>query len=432
MTPPLRASIPGQNGAMYPPDGPSRRLDERIGTALVVTFRVQGRAEFIERYAPNVSKGGIFVVTREMHPVGSALAFNIRSADGSSIFSGEGVVRWIQAHDLQRKRPPGVGIQFTNLNDDNRTFLEKILASQMAGTEVRGAFEDSVPPPAALEALPSPPSTSQGAWPETVPTFGEALEIVAGRRTAPPELQADSELFLRSRISTDAWPQDAAERFREVVACQWRLAMAVASRPAQSRSSESQALDSFFIEADQALETLKALSLSEMPEVQGACAEARGSVARLSQELLPTSDAAAIAADLAASEATKRVRPQQLAAANIPRLVVEPQPKGRPNRFKRSLPALAAVLVAVSVATTSYVILSYVVPPYVPSVPSFPLPAGATMVGNPGSGQVILQRPDSQPFTPETIEELRRSVAGLGVSVTPLGPTQVMLTAAKK
>jgi len=425
---------------MAPPSDRSQRVHARTPAALVVTFRLAGKAAFIERYASNVSAGGIFIVSREVHPVGSEIRFEIRSVDGGTVFTGRGIVRWTKLHDPATKQLPGLGIQFTDLDDENRAILEKITSLQ-AESLTTPAELPSFSSPSGQLATPLENSADmhrEGAsagptWPQTVPSVAHALPIINREALAPAELLTASEQFLNGLSVEEKsafqgrWPAELSNRFRATLATQWRLAMAIRSRPPGAEAN-SAALDQLFAEADEALATVNELSESLVPEVRAGCAHAKVSLARLVQELLPTSDAAAIAADLAASEQTKR-QTQPVAPAPVAAVVAEKKPTTERFGFlKRLGPKAAMGFASVSLVMALITAYSVLAPPKVIPLPSLPtLPAGTTVLGNAESGQVIVQRTNNQPFDAETVDAVRKSAEGKGIRVVQLGPTQLMI-----
>lgn len=417
---------------MTPPDSQSQRVDERVPTSLVVTFKVPGRESFIERYAANVSKGGIFIVSREVHPVGSEIRFEIRSVDGATMFSGRGIVRWTKLHDPVTKQLPGLGIQFTELDAENRAVLELILAQQAAAAKVLAAATPLATPTevsAQLHQGHAPDVTAQ--WPGQLPVLSLSIPIVAGKVPPPVSLRPASERFI-AELSVEEksalgeqWPPKLANRFRSALAAQWRLSMAFETRKADE-PTDAAALDQLFGEADDALATVNDLAQSLVPQIQAACAASRGRLARLVQELLPTSDAAAIAADQVASEQTKRLQLQNQQAASAGPIVVERKKAGRKLRLPG--PKAAISLALVSVVAAAITAWSAFAPAKIKPLPDLPdLPAGARILGNLVSGQVILQQTSDKPFAPEVVEAYVKSAGERGIRVTQLGPSQLLL-----
>ena len=66
---------------------------------LRIKFRSASLEQFIERYAVDVSRGGIFIRTREPLAVGTQLRLEFQLQDASPLMAGEGTVVWIREHD---------------------------------------------------------------------------------------------------------------------------------------------------------------------------------------------------------------------------------------------------------------------------------------------------------------------------------------------
>src|SRR3954469_12764329 len=118
-------------------DAGHRRVSERKPIALQVRLAFGDLGEFVERYAVNISDGGIFIRSREPRPVGSKLRFELHLRTGEVVFAGEGTVRWRQLPDGRGLGLSGMGLQFDNLTDESRRILDEILQARE---------EEKVPP----------------------------------------------------------------------------------------------------------------------------------------------------------------------------------------------------------------------------------------------------------------------------------------------
>ena len=126
--------------------------------------------DFVERFAPNVTRGGIFLPTRDAREVGATIRFEIALLDDTVVFAGEGVVTWA--------KPKGMGVKFTTLDPATEPMLERLLSRR----EAAAAAPDS---PAAVQARPaSAPSLASGSA-----TAWESLAAELARPT-PPALPA--------------------------------------------------------------------------------------------------------------------------------------------------------------------------------------------------------------------------------------------------
>ncbi len=105
--------------------------DPRGPTNLRIKFRSASLDQFIERYAVDVSRGGIFIRTREPLPVDTRLRLEFQLQDATPLLAGEGTVVWIREHDPARENvTPGMGVRFDKLTPETQPTLEKILAEK--------------------------------------------------------------------------------------------------------------------------------------------------------------------------------------------------------------------------------------------------------------------------------------------------------------
>ena len=118
---------------------PSSPKEPRGPVSLRIKFRSASVDQFIERYAVDVSRGGIFIRTREPLAVGTQLRFDFQLQDAAPLLAGEGTVVWIRENDPARAGvTPGMGVRFDKLTAASQPVLEKILAEK-ARREQSGA-----------------------------------------------------------------------------------------------------------------------------------------------------------------------------------------------------------------------------------------------------------------------------------------------------
>jgi uncharacterized protein (TIGR02266 family) len=93
-----------------------------------VRLRYPDLDTFVEKYAPNVTRGGIFLASRDPRPVGQVLRFEVLLRQGGPVLSGEGRVTWVKEFNpAEPHRPYGMGVQFLYLDPDARPVLEQLL-----------------------------------------------------------------------------------------------------------------------------------------------------------------------------------------------------------------------------------------------------------------------------------------------------------------
>ena len=110
---------------------PNTRQAKRTPVTLKIKFKSATLDQFIERYAVDVSHGGIFIRTKEPLPVGTQMRFEFQLRDATPLITGEGTVVWTRENDPQRPGvAPGMGVRFDRLGDGSQEVLDKILAQK--------------------------------------------------------------------------------------------------------------------------------------------------------------------------------------------------------------------------------------------------------------------------------------------------------------
>src|SRR5262249_33652341 len=105
--------------------------DSRGPVNLRIKFRSANLDDFIERYAVDVSRGGIFIRTREPLSVGTRLKLDFQLLEQGAILQGDGTVVWIRESDPTRPAvTPGMGVRFDQLTPESQPILDKILAEK--------------------------------------------------------------------------------------------------------------------------------------------------------------------------------------------------------------------------------------------------------------------------------------------------------------
>ncbi len=96
-----------------------------------VRLRYSDLETFIERFAPNVTRGGIFLASRQPRAEGEVFRFEVQLATGAVALAGEGKVIWVKAFDPNEpQKPHGMGVQFVQIDPDSRETLSRILQAK--------------------------------------------------------------------------------------------------------------------------------------------------------------------------------------------------------------------------------------------------------------------------------------------------------------
>jgi uncharacterized protein (TIGR02266 family) len=206
---------------------PNTRQGKRTPVTLKIKFKSETLEQFIERYAVDVSQGGIFIRTKEPLAVGTQMKFEFQLRDASPLISGEGTVVWTRENDPSRPAiAPGMGVRFDRLNEGSQQVLERILAEKAKQAPQRGGNESVTKPPmftdTPTKVVPMSAVDALGAAPEPTPlpkptpfqsdadefdenAFQEATKVRSLDELAAASAGIDSKA---DETATDAMPPD--------------------------------------------------------------------------------------------------------------------------------------------------------------------------------------------------------------------------------
>jgi len=104
-----------------------RRMGKRISGKISISFKTA--SDFFKAYIANLGEGGLFIHTSKSLPVGSLLDLEFSLPDSDQTITAKGKVMWIRPQDMStEKMPPGMGIQFINMNPNDNELLKNYLA----------------------------------------------------------------------------------------------------------------------------------------------------------------------------------------------------------------------------------------------------------------------------------------------------------------
>lgn len=154
-----------------------------------VRLRYQDVDTFVQKYAPNVSRGGLFLASRHPRAVGDVFRFDVTLGDGSTVLSGEGRVTWVKQFDPEAPtKPHGMGVQFVKVDRGSRPILDRILAFK-AG---KPPAADPPTQPTVAEFADQTHRTMAGPGSGAAPKNGEPAP------EAPPDLSIDDAAVRRA------------------------------------------------------------------------------------------------------------------------------------------------------------------------------------------------------------------------------------------
>ena len=199
-----------------------KRTGERMPVGLAIRLSYGSLDEFVDRFAVNISRGGVFIRTREPQAIGTRVAFELKLQTGETVIRGEGVVRWVQAERTGAHPPaaPGMGIQFTDLDERSRAIVDRMVtlkerrgvAPGVAAPAPVAQRPDHTPTPT---RAPTPVIPRPGAGaPATTPAPGRAAQADL---SAPHRVEQLAPGPARVEIGLPAVPQPIVRRSRAIV-----------------------------------------------------------------------------------------------------------------------------------------------------------------------------------------------------------------------
>lgn len=102
------------------------REHDRIPLSVAVKFRTT--SSFLFAYSVNLSKGGMFLETANLAPVGSQIALVFEVADHGT-FEVKGTVTWHRTKEDTVGMPPGMGVEFGEVDATLGEFIDEIVSS---------------------------------------------------------------------------------------------------------------------------------------------------------------------------------------------------------------------------------------------------------------------------------------------------------------
>jgi uncharacterized protein (TIGR02266 family) len=109
-------------------DNDNKRRADRLHHELLVAYRTVGG--FLTDWATNISRGGLFINTRNPLAVGTKVKLIISLPDAAFPFDLTGRVTRVTEFDNTANMVPGMGIEFVDVDESKRqqiaTFVERL------------------------------------------------------------------------------------------------------------------------------------------------------------------------------------------------------------------------------------------------------------------------------------------------------------------
>jgi uncharacterized protein (TIGR02266 family) len=106
--------------------GNNKRRAARLHHQIPVAYRSVG--SFLSDWATNISHGGLFINTRSPLPVGTEVKVLLQIPGAAFACELAGRVTRVTEYDNKANMVPGMGVEFTDVDDPRRKELEAFVA----------------------------------------------------------------------------------------------------------------------------------------------------------------------------------------------------------------------------------------------------------------------------------------------------------------
>ena len=109
--------------------GIDRRRSERVDMVVRVDYKTVD--ELFSEFARNINEGGVFVETETPSEIGSSVAMQFRIPGSEEPIQVMG--RVVRVTEGDRHEPPGMGIEFEDLDDQSRDLINDLVRDLRVG-----------------------------------------------------------------------------------------------------------------------------------------------------------------------------------------------------------------------------------------------------------------------------------------------------------
>lgn len=111
------------------PDGSERRRSERVDLVVRVDYKTVD--ELFSEFARNINDGGMFVETESPPETGAPVALQFRVPGSDEPIQVMG--RVVRTSVGERGDPPGMGVEFDDLDEQSRELINQLVRSLRVG-----------------------------------------------------------------------------------------------------------------------------------------------------------------------------------------------------------------------------------------------------------------------------------------------------------
>jgi uncharacterized protein (TIGR02266 family) len=236
--------------------GQDSRVGERQSASMRIKLKYPDVETFVQKYAVNISRGGIFIATKQPKAIGTYLRFEFLLSDAgqTSIIRGEGQVQWTKEFDAANpSRPHGMGVKFMRLDAESQAVIDRALKWRAEhGTSPSVALPPATPRDAPVARKPMATATEPPAREEPTPT--DTTNHAATARMVADEAEPTARVSADETAATAEPAREASQARRLPTARVSADETAATAEPARE-ASQARRLPTARVSADETAAT---------------------------------------------------------------------------------------------------------------------------------------------------------------------------------
>lgn len=116
------------SASLSAPTSTDARVFRRLTLELEVSL--QSDSNFYMGLTENLSSGGIFVATHLVEPIGTTVVLQLRLPTRQTALNLAGRVRWVREFSDGLEAPPGMGIEFESISEEDSQAIGEFLMTR--------------------------------------------------------------------------------------------------------------------------------------------------------------------------------------------------------------------------------------------------------------------------------------------------------------
>jgi uncharacterized protein (TIGR02266 family) len=97
---------------------------------LHVEVGLESDSNFYMGFSENISEGGLFLATYSIRPVGTELDLSLKLPYQEEPVRARGTVRWVREFSESSDAPPGMGVRFERIAEEDEPRIRAFLSSR--------------------------------------------------------------------------------------------------------------------------------------------------------------------------------------------------------------------------------------------------------------------------------------------------------------